>query len=81
MVIMVYVLDNAKIPSLRSIKIIKTIKNSCMIESGLKKGERIVVDGVAKVLPGKPVKIAEKKSQQENKTAADGKSGGDNPMN
>lgn len=77
----VYVLDNASIPSLRSIKIIKTIKNSCLIEGGLKNGERIVVDGVAKVLPGKPVKIAEKKTQQENKTAADGKSGGDTPVN
>ncbi len=77
----VYVLDGANVPSLRSIKIIKTIRNSCLIEDGLKDGERIVLDGVAKVLPGKPVKIAEKKGQQENKTAADGKSGGEPPMN
>ena len=60
----VYVLDESNIPSVRNIKIIKTIKNTCLIQEGLTDGERIVVDGVAKVLPGKAVKIAEKQSQE-----------------
>ena len=60
----VYVLDESHIPSVRNIKIIKTIKNTCLIQEGLTDGERIVVDGVAKVLPGKAVKIAEKQSQE-----------------
>ncbi len=59
-----YVLDESNIPSVRNIKIIKTIKNTCLIQEGLTDGERIVVDGVAKVLPGKAVKIAEKQSQK-----------------
>ncbi len=74
----VYVLDDANVPAVRNIKIIKTIKNTCLIEEGLKEGERIVVDGVAKILPGKAVKIAEK---QEHKAASGDKTEGDNAKN
>ncbi len=74
----VYVLDDANVPAVRNIKIIKTIKNTCLIEEGLKEGERIVVDGVAKILPGKAVKISEK---QEHKAASGDKTEGDNAKN
>lgn len=74
----VYVLDDANVPTVRNIKIIKTIKNTCLIEEGLKEGERIVVDGVAKILPGKAVKISEK---QEHKAASGDKTEGDNAKN
>ena len=70
----VYVLDDSNVPALRNIKIIKTIKNTCLLEEGLKEGEKIVVDGVAKVFPGKAVKIAEK---QENKAASGDKAEAD----
>jgi membrane fusion protein (multidrug efflux system) len=72
----VYVLDESNIPSVRNIKIIKTIKNTCLIQEGLAEGERIIVDGVAKVLPGKAVKIAEKQPQE---SAAAVKTDGEKP--
>lgn len=72
----VYVLDESNIPSVRNIKIIKTIKNTCLIQEGLAEGERIIVDGVAKVLPGKAVKIAEKQPQE---SAAADKTDGEKP--
>jgi membrane fusion protein (multidrug efflux system) len=34
-----------------------------VISSGLKGGERVIVDGVMKIGPGAPVKVAEKKPQ------------------
>ncbi|HAJ93343.1 MAG TPA: efflux transporter periplasmic adaptor subunit [Synergistaceae bacterium] len=74
----VYVLDDSNIPAVRNIKIIKTIKNTCLIQEGLKDGERIIVDGVAKIIPGKAVKIAEK---QEHKAASWDKTEADNANN
>lgn len=74
----VYVLDKSNVPTLKNIKIIKTIKNTCLIQEGLKNGDRIVVDGVAKVLPGKAVKIAKK---QEQSIASENNTEGDNSKN
>ena len=74
----VYVLDESNVPALRKIKIIKTINNTCLIQEGLNDGDRIVVDGVAKVVPGKTVKIAEK---QEQKNASEDKTEGDKTKN
>jgi membrane fusion protein (multidrug efflux system) len=74
----VYVLDESNVPALRKIKIIKTINNTCLIQEGLNDGDRIVVDGVAKVVPGKTVKIAEK---QEQKNASENKTEGDKTKN
>ena len=74
----VYLLDETNVPAVRNIKIIKTIKNTCLIQEGLEDGDRIVVDGVSKVLPGKAVKIAE---IQEQKTASEDKTEGDNSKN
>jgi len=74
----VYVLDETNVPSVRNIKIITTIKNTCLIQEGLEDGDRIVVDGVSKVLPGKAVKTAEK---QEQKTASEDKTEGDSSKN
>ena len=58
----VYVLDKNNVPALRPVKIVYKAGNFCMIAGGLEAGERIVVDGVGKVLPGKAVKIAEDKT-------------------
>lgn len=55
----VYVLDDKNIPALRQVKVIARIENNCILSEGLTEGERIVTDGVAKVVPGKAVKIAE----------------------
>jgi len=74
----VYVLDGSNVPTVRNIKIVKTIKNTCLIQEGLNDGDRIVVDGVSKVLPGKAVKIAKK---QEQKTASEDKTEGDSSKN
>lgn len=74
----VYVLDELNVPALRKIKIIRTVNNTCLIQEGLNDGDRIVVDGVAKVIPGKTVKIAEK---QEPKNASEDKTEGDKTKN
>lgn len=74
----VYVLDESNVPALRQIIIIRTINNTCLIQEGLNDGDRIVVDGVAKVVPGKTVKIAEK---QEQKNASEDKTEGDKTGN
>jgi membrane fusion protein (multidrug efflux system) len=36
-----------------------------VISSGLQGGERVIVDGVMKIGPGAPVKVAEKKDEKE----------------
>ena len=53
----VYVVDDKNIPTARTITITKKIKNNCLVGKGLSSGERIITDGVAKVLPGKAVMI------------------------
>jgi len=53
----VYVLDKNNIPAMRTVRIVYKAGNSCMVAGGVDAGERIVVDGVGKVLPGKAVTI------------------------
>jgi len=57
----VYKLDEKDIPQLVYIKTDEQEGDFYIVTEGLQKGDRIVVDGVQKVVPGKPVKIIEGK--------------------
>lgn len=57
----VYVVDAKSVPSARKVTIVKIVNNNCLISSGLEVGEKIIVDGVAKVNPGKAVSIVNEK--------------------
>lgn len=58
----VYKLDEKNIPQLEYIKTSGQNGDNWIISEGLKKGDRVLVDGLQKVVPGKPVKIV---SQEE----------------
>lgn len=53
----VYKLNDENITEKTEITILKTIDNTCLVGSGLSEGEKIVLDGVAKVKPGEKVAI------------------------
>lgn len=55
----VFKLGQNGLPEKSDITILKTIGNNCLIGSGLTEGDRIIGDGVGKVLPGKEVKVQE----------------------
>jgi len=55
----VYVVDSSGTATARDIRTSNSQGEDWIIESGLAAGERVVVDGVQKVVPGKPVKIGE----------------------
>jgi membrane fusion protein, multidrug efflux system len=43
----------------RTIQVSRVIKDSWVVESGLKAGERVIVAGLQKVRPGAPVNASE----------------------
>ena len=53
----VYRLNGENVPEKAEITILRTIDNTCLVGKGLSEGERIVLDGVAKVRPGEKVAI------------------------
>lgn len=53
----VYRLNGENVPEKAEITILRTIDNTCLVGEGLSEGERIVLDGVAKVQPGEKVAI------------------------
>lgn len=53
----VYKLDENDIPQLTYVKVGEQSGDNWIINEGLKKGDRIVIEGLQKVTPGKPVKI------------------------
>ncbi len=53
----VYVLDSKNMPMSRAITIIQQVDNNCLVGKGLENGDVIITDGVAKVMPGKAVKV------------------------
>ncbi len=53
----VYKLDENDIPQLTYIKIGEQNGDKWIVTEGLKKGDRVVTEGLQKVIPGKPVKI------------------------
>lgn len=71
----VYLLDDKDLPQLTYIKTKGQDGNFWIVEEGLKKGDRIVTDGLQKVTPGRPITIIsqdemEKIKQQENAQTA-----------
>jgi membrane fusion protein (multidrug efflux system) len=67
----VYVVDEKSTAQPRPVEAGQWSGDRWIITSGLKGGERVIVDGVMKIGPGAPVKIAEKKpeAQPAEKTA------------
>jgi membrane fusion protein (multidrug efflux system) len=53
----VYKLDDEGLPQLTYIKTGRQEGDNYIVNEGLQKGDRIIIDGIQKVVPGKPVKI------------------------
>lgn len=64
----VYKLDENDIPQLVYVKVGSQNQQNWIITEGLKKGDRIVIDGLQKVTPGKPVKIVSEEEMKKIKT-------------
>lgn len=55
----VYILDSKNIPQIALIKVSGQYKDNWIVTDGLKKGDKIIVNGIQKVIPDKPVKIVD----------------------
>ena len=64
----VYKLDENNIPQLVYIKTGEQNGNNWIVTDGLKKGDRIISEGLQKVIPGKPVKIVSEEEMKKIKT-------------
>ncbi len=64
----VYKLDENELPQLTYVKIGEQQGENWIITEGLKKGDRIVTEGLQKVTPGKPVKIVSEEEMKKIKT-------------
>lgn len=64
----VYRLDEENLPQLVYIKTKGQSGNDWIVEEGLKKGDKIVTDGLQKVVPGKPVTIVTKEEMEKIKS-------------
>ena len=64
----VYKIDESNIPQLVYIKTGEQIGNNWLISEGLKKGDKIVIEGLQKVTPGKPVTIVSQEDMKKIKT-------------
>ncbi len=65
----VYVVDEKSTAQPRPVEAGRWAGDDWIISAGLKGGERVIVDGVMKIGPGAPVKIAEKPKQPAEKQA------------
>lgn len=64
----VYKLDDKDIPQLTYVKTGEQKGHNWIINEGLKKGDRIIVEGLQKVSPGKPVNIVSQEEMEKIKT-------------
>jgi len=64
----VYTLDKDNLPQITPIKISGQNKDCWIVEEGLKPGDKIIVEGITKIIPGKPVKVVDKAAMKETKT-------------
>lgn len=64
----VYKLDENDLPQLTYVKIGEQNGNNWIINEGLQKGDRIITEGLQKVIPGKPVKIVTEEEMKKIKT-------------
>ena len=53
----VFKLSEKNIPEKAEVTLLSTVGNICLVGKGLKEGDRIVLDGVSKVQPGKEVAV------------------------
>jgi len=60
----VYVVSEKGTADARPVEVGDWTGDSWIITAGLKGGERVIVDGVMKIGPGAPVKIAEKQPEK-----------------
>ena len=64
----VYIVDETNIPKLTYIEVQGQTGDKWIVKEGLKSGDRIIVEGVSKVMPGAPVKpITKKQFEKLNK--------------
>ncbi|HNW26233.1 MAG TPA: efflux RND transporter periplasmic adaptor subunit [Candidatus Gastranaerophilaceae bacterium] len=63
----VYAVDEKNIPHIVQIKISGQYKDNWIVTEGLKKSDIIVVDGIQKVIPDRPVKIVDKETMEKIK--------------
>lgn len=63
----VYKIDENEVPQLVYVKTGEQVGHNWIITEGLQKGDRIVVEGLQKVTPGKPVKIVSKEEMEKLK--------------
>jgi membrane fusion protein (multidrug efflux system) len=63
----VYVVNEKSAAEARPVEAGEWAGDAWVISSGLKGGEKVIVDGVMKIGPGAPVRIADKKEAQEKK--------------
>ena len=64
----VYKLDENDLPQLVYVKTGEQVGHNWIINEGLQKGDRIITEGLQKVVPGKPVKIVSEEEMQKIKT-------------
>lgn len=60
----VYTLDG-NVPKITQIKTAGQYKDNWIVESGLKKGDKIIIGGIQKVIPDRPVKVVDAKTLEE----------------
>ena len=64
----VYVLDDKSTAQPRPVQVGDWVGEDWIIQSGLKAGDKVIVDGVARIFaPGSPVQVAEPKKESEKK--------------
>ena len=69
----VYVLDENNLPKLVYIKTIgQTTDGMWLVSDGVKAGDRIITNGIQKVMPGSPVKIIKTTIQEETQNKKTG---------
>lgn len=64
----VYTLNEKNIPEITMIKTGGQYKDNWIVDSGLKKGDKIIVEGIQKVIPDVPVKIIDKETYKTTAT-------------
>ena len=64
----VYKLDENDLPQLVYVKTGEQVGHNWIINEGLQKGDRIITEGLQKVVPGEPVKIVSEEEMQKIKT-------------
>jgi membrane fusion protein (multidrug efflux system) len=63
----VYVVNEKSAAEVRPVEAGEWAGDAWVISSGLKGGEKVIVDGVMKIGPGAPVRIADKKEEVQEK--------------